>query len=346
MERLRTHRRVGTGRGRRRGQEAYLRERRLPRRNAGTCTLSHRESACSSVQRPAVQRRGSERKRGPRPLQRPGWAAVAESEESMQNARVFSEEMCARAFDLGTPRGDFVFAGRGQTNPLGVLRLKTDRGAFAIKRFTVPPRPAALAVERAAFAAGIPMPRPIHTPSGEPALTYQTKSRLVWVRAYSWIEGEPGDWGQVSESASFDVGQLMARVHALPVADEVLVEDTWQPPGVAGWRALAEAASTAGHAWAALLSEKIPLLVEAEHDQRASMSDQISPSQRDYHPPNLITPPFGPRVLVDWDAAGAAVARTEAFKFAMIWATPEGERPIRGLVPGVPRWIPCRRRTA
>jgi Ser/Thr protein kinase RdoA (MazF antagonist) len=245
---------------------------------------------------------------------------------------VFSEEICARAFDLGTPRANFVFAGRGQTNPLGVLRLETDQGAFAIKRFTVPPRPAALAIESAAFTGGVPMPRPVQTTSGEPAATYQTNSGLVWVRAYSWIEGEPGDWGRVSEGASFEVGQLMARVHALSVAPEVLVEEPWQPPGGTGWRVLAEAASAAGHAWAELLFEKIPLLVEAERGQTASLNERTSPSQRDYHPPNLITPAVGPRVLVDWDAAGAAVARTEAFKFAVIWATPEGERPERELV--------------
>jgi hypothetical protein len=81
-----------------------------------------------------------------------------------------------------------------------------------------------------------------------------------------------------------------------------------------------------------LLSEKIPLLLEAEHGQNVSFADRRSPSQRDYHPPNLITPPFGPRVLVDWDGAGAAVARTEATQFAITWATPEGERPIRELV--------------
>lgn len=244
----------------------------------------------------------------------------------------FSEETCARAFALGAPAADFVFAGRGQTNPLGVLRLETDTGAFAIKRSTMPPRPAALAIERAAFAAGIPMPRPIQTTSTGPAATYQTNTGLVWVRAYSWIEGEPGDWGQVSESASFEVGQLVARVHALSVAPELLHEEPWRPPGEAGWRLLAEAATTAGHAWGQLLFEKIPLLMEAERHQATSVNDRTSPSQRDYHPPNLITPALGPRVLVDWDAAGPAVARTETFKFAVVWATPEGERPDRELV--------------
>ncbi len=205
-------------------------------------------------------------------------------------------------------------------------------GEFAIKRFTAPPRPAALAIEQAAFAAGVPMPRPVSTAAGESAITYQAESGLVWVRAYSWIEGEPGSWGQVSENASFEVGQLVARVHALPLATDVLIEEPWQAPGEVGWRTLAEAASRAGHRWAPLLSEKLSLLVEAERHQTASMNDRISPSQRDYHPPNVITPPFGPRVLVDWDAAGGAAARIEAFKYAVIWATPEGEPPVRALV--------------
>lgn len=250
-----------------------------------------------------------------------------------QDDRVFSEETCARTFGLGKPQRDFIFAGRGQTNPLGVLRLDTDRGTFAIKQFTVPPRPAALAVEWAALRAGIPMPRPIPTTSGQPAATYPVTSGSVWVRAYSWIEGEPGDWGRVSESASFDVGMLMARVHALPVMTEDLVEDAWESPGEDGWRVLAAEASARRLAWAELLVEKISLLVEAERRIRLARSrERMSPSQRDYHPPNVVTPPVGPRVLVDWDAAGAAVAREEALQFAVVWATPEGERPRRELV--------------
>src|SRR5262249_32785173 len=72
--------------------------------------------------------------------------------------------------------------------------------------------------------------------------------------------------------------------------------------------------------------------VTAERSAAARLGERISPSQRDYHPPNLITPPAGLRVLVDWDAAGPVVARKEALKFALVWATPEDGQADRDLV--------------
>src|SRR5262245_65158761 len=72
----------------------------------------------------------------------------------------FSVEWLARVFDLGRPRVA-VHAGCGQKNPLGVLRLETTKGCFAVKRFEQEPSHVALAIESAAYATRFPMPQPL-----------------------------------------------------------------------------------------------------------------------------------------------------------------------------------------
>jgi len=245
---------------------------------------------------------------------------------------LFSAEWCARVFGLGTPRTDLVFAARGQSNPLGVFRLETDRGRFAIKRLSAPPRPEGLAIELCAYAAGVPMPAPIEAATGGYAVRDEAGSAPVWARAYTWVDGIPGEWGRVDAQASFDVAGLMARVHALPMPAGALGETPWQPPGEAGWLLLAEGAERRGLAWGAALREKVPVLVAIDQLRSAPADEPLVPSQRDYHFPNLITPPHGPRVLVDWDAAGPSIARHEVVFFALRWATPSGGTPVRELV--------------
>jgi hypothetical protein len=245
---------------------------------------------------------------------------------------MLSEERCAADFDLGKPKGAFAVGGQGQCNAMGVLRLETDRGMFAVKRNTSPPNPIALKVERAAVAAGIALPRPIETIAGMPVATYSSEAGELWVRVYPWVEGEPGEWGEVSEESSFAVGRLMAQIHGLSVADTDLDEPRWVPPGTSGWNALVRNAIAQKRSWAALLEEKVPFLVDAERYLERAVSQKRSPSQRDYHPPNVIKSPHGGRVLIDWDGAGPAFARNEALRYAMIWATPRAEGPIPQLV--------------
>jgi hypothetical protein len=245
---------------------------------------------------------------------------------------MLSEERCAHDFGLGKPLREFVAAGRGQTNPMEVLRLETDRGLFAVKRWSDPPHAAAMRVERAAFEAGVPMPRPVLTVGGTPVAMYPRERGRLWVRVYSWIDGEAGDWGNVSEQASFQVGGIMAKIHGLQIPLLELVEERWVPPGTSGWAALAQRATSQRREWADLLREKVDILVAAERALERAASCRHSPSQRDYHPPNVIEQPDGRRVLVDWDSAGAAVARQEALRFALIWATPDRGGPLRELV--------------
>ena len=245
----------------------------------------------------------------------------------------FAVEWLTHAFGLGRPRRA-VHAGRGQKNPLGVLRLETSKGCFAVKRFEHEPSRVALAIESAAYAAGFPMPQPLATTDREPYTMYLHAGSPVWVRVYSWVEGSPYDWGVVDPQLSYHMGRLLAALHALPVPAEVLQEDPWLPLGWSGWEQLAAQATAQGVAWGQTLRQKIPALVEWEdHVLSCTVSDEpLVPSQRDLHPPNVMQCVDGNPVVVDWDAAGPVNAREEVAKFALVWASAPGQSPSREAV--------------
>ena len=158
----------------------------------------------------------------------------------------FSVEWLAHVFDLGRPRVA-VHTGCGQKNPLGVLRLETSQGVFAVKRFEYEPRRVALAVESAAYATGFPMPQPLRTTDGKPYVMYLHERSPVWVRVYSWVEGSAYDWGAVDPGLSHQIGGLLAALHALPVPAETLQEDPWLSLGRSGWEQLAAQATAKGY---------------------------------------------------------------------------------------------------
>jgi Ser/Thr protein kinase RdoA (MazF antagonist) len=145
-----------------------------------------------------------------------------------------SVEWLAQVFDIGRPRVA-VHAGCGQKNPLGVLRLETSQGCFAVKRFEHEPRRGALALEFAAYAAGFPMPRPLRTPEGKPYASYWRAGSPVWARVYAWVEGTAYDWSAVDPKLSSHMGGLLAALHALLVPAEALQEDPWMPLRWSGW---------------------------------------------------------------------------------------------------------------
>ena len=245
----------------------------------------------------------------------------------------FSVEWLAHAFVLGQPR-IAVHAGCGQKNPLGVLRLETSQGCFAVKRFEHEPAQGALAIEFTAYAAGFPMPRPLRTPDGKPYVTYLHAGNPVWVRVYSWVEGTVYDWGTVDPKISYQMGGLLAALHVLPVPAEALQEDPWMPLRWSGWEQLAALAAAKGVAWAQTLRQRLPVLVAWENHVLAyTVSDEpVVPSQRDLHPPNVMQCVDGSLMVVDWDAAGPVNAREEVAKYALVWASAPEQSPSKEAV--------------
>jgi aminoglycoside phosphotransferase (APT) family kinase protein len=245
----------------------------------------------------------------------------------------FSIDWLTHTFDLGQPYS-IVQAGRGQTNRLGVLRLETSIGSFAIKQFEQAPKQIALLIEEAAHKTGFPMPQPRRAIDGKPYGIYTKGANNIWVRVYSWVEGTPYDWGFVSPEVSTQIGKLLARIHALPVSSSELQDEPWMPLGLFGWEQLAQTAMARGMDWALSLQNKIPILVEwKEYIVSNTVTDEpVVPSQRDLHPPNVIRCFDGNHVVVDWDAAGPMNAREDVAKFALVWATPPGQPPQQDAV--------------
>src|SRR4051794_23482478 len=80
-----------------------------------------------------------------------------------------------------------------------MYRLDTDRGSFAVKELNVDRDPAfrpddVLRLERAAFAAGIPMPEPI--------------SADAEVVVHRWVDGEQVPEEPVSPAFAFEIGEI------------------------------------------------------------------------------------------------------------------------------------------
>ncbi|MEU8664471.1 phosphotransferase, partial [Actinoplanes philippinensis] len=109
---------------------------------------------------------------------------------------------------LGVPIGPMRRVHGGFANRM--YRLDTDQGSFAVKEVNTLDRRSpyragdVFRFERAAFAAGIPMPEPIMAGPGT----------LV----HRWVDGRKMPEAPVSPAYAFEVGEILARLHALDVA--------------------------------------------------------------------------------------------------------------------------------
>src|SRR3954452_6062590 len=108
---------------------------------------------------------------------------------------------------LGVPVGSMVRIRGGFANRM--YRLDTDQGSFAVKELNLVDRRWTYRVddvfrfEQAAFAAGVPMPEPIS--AGHDTLVPR------------WVEGEKVPEAPVSPAYAFEIGEVLARIHALDV---------------------------------------------------------------------------------------------------------------------------------
>src|SRR4051812_44141067 len=137
---------------------------------------------------------------------------------------------------LGTPARPMIRLQGKATNR--VYRLDTERGSFAVKEIDVDRgwtfrHDDVLRFERAAFAAGIPMPEPISADAD--------------VVVHRWVDGEAVPEQPVSTAFAFEIGEILARLHALDVE--------WMPaapsaPTPRDWPQLVERATATGQPWA------------------------------------------------------------------------------------------------
>jgi aminoglycoside phosphotransferase (APT) family kinase protein len=192
---------------------------------------------------------------------------------------------------LGVPTGPVVRVHGGFANRM--YRLDTDQGSFAVKELNVLDRRSTYRAEdvfrfeRAAFDAGIPMPEPIS--AGHDTLVHR------------WVEGEKVPEAPVPAAYAFEVGGILARLHALDVAwSDVPVEE----PAARDWPELAERATATGQPWADELASQVgTFLAIARFVDTCERPGPVVLTHRDIQPWNLLSREGRP-VVLDWELSG------------------------------------------
>jgi aminoglycoside phosphotransferase (APT) family kinase protein len=192
---------------------------------------------------------------------------------------------------LGTPVGPPVRVHGGFGNRM--YRLDTDQGSFAVKELNLADRrwpyhaADVFRFEQAAFAAGIPMPEPI--------------SASAETLVHRWVEADTMPEAPVSESYAFEIGTILARIHALDVQWPHPPDDEPMPRD---WPDLAARASATGQPWAAeLVCNVQTLLAIADFVETCQPPGPVVLTHRDIQPWNLLARDGRP-VLLDWELSG------------------------------------------
>lgn len=172
-------------------------------------------------------------------------------------------------------------------------RLDTDQGSFAVKELNLVDRRRTYPVddvlrfERAAFSAGIPMPEPISAGDG--------------MLVHRWVEGEKVPEEPVPPAYAFEVGDILARLHALDVEWS---GPSTEDPAARDWPELAAQAAATGQPWAdELASHVATLLAIAEYVDTCERPGPVVLTHRDIQPWNLLARDGRP-VVLDWELSG------------------------------------------
>lgn len=174
-----------------------------------------------------------------------------------------------------------------------MYRLDTDQGSFAVKELNLADRRWTYRVEdvfrfeRSAFAAGVPMPEPISA----------SHDTLV----HRWVEGEKVPEAPVSAAYAFEIGEILARVHALDVA---WTHTSVEEPTPRDWPELAARAVATGQPWADELTPRVEtFLAIARFVDTCERPGPVVLTHRDIQPWNLLAREGRP-VVLDWELSG------------------------------------------
>lgn len=239
----------------------------------------------------------------------------------------------------GAPVAEPRFVARGAMGE--VWRVDTEVGAFAVKALfpwaDVPARPADLAVQLAARRAGVPLPRPVVSPTGDAVVAFGGRAH----RAYEWVELGPRWTGPAPADLAAEAGAHLGRIHGLawPVpapadggGDPV---DAWyrEAPSKDRLAALARAGEAGARPWSYALIASFGLIDEllvtadlfapsplapatprigsgrqpgtrAGSEAGRDLTDAIV-SHRDFHRDNVLPRAGGAGlVVIDWENCG------------------------------------------
>lgn len=194
-----------------------------------------------------------------------------------------------------------------------LYRLDTDQGSFAVKELNLVDRRTTYRVEdvfrleRAAFAAGIPMPEPISA----------SQHTLV----HRWVEGEKLPEAPVSAAYAFEIGEVLARIHALDVEwTDASIED----PASRDWPELAERAAATGQPWADELGSHVETFLAIAHFvDTCERTGPVVLTHKDIQPWNLLARDGRP-VVLDWELSGMLDLASELGSTALSLAKGSG----------------------
>jgi len=192
--------------------------------------------------------------------------------------------------ELGTPIEPMTrVSGKGFNR---MYRLDTDQGTFAVKELNLDRdwtfrHDEVFRFEQAAFAAGIAMPEPILA-SGD-------------MLVHRWVDGEKVPEAPVPAAFAFEIGKILALLHALDVE---WTDTSIDFPMPRDWEELAERAVATGQPWAdELASHVATLLAIADFVDTCERPGPVVLTHRDIHPWNLLARDGRP-VVLDWELSG------------------------------------------
>jgi aminoglycoside phosphotransferase (APT) family kinase protein len=204
---------------------------------------------------------------------------------------VIADDVPSHLSFLGAPRGPMVRVHGGFANRL--YRLDTDHGSFAVKELNLVDRRSTYHVEdvfrfeRAAYAAGIPMPEPISAGHG--------------MLVHRWVEGDKLPEAPVPAAYGFEIGEILARLHALDVEwPHAAIEE----PTPRDWPELAERAAATEQPWADELASHVETFLAIAHFvDTCERPGPVVLTHRDIQPWNLLARDGRP-VVLDWELSG------------------------------------------
>ena len=199
-------------------------------------------------------------------------------------------------------------------------------------------------LELAAFAAGVPMPRPclaVETGAGV-AEVAGLGPQPLFVGVHEWVEGTTPTAPAPMRLAA-DLGAALARIHGLGLGcDESAQVDPWYRAahGAGHWQALVEQVERVGYGWAGRLRAALPLVAEVEALVAARTAETVPllVTHSDLVPGNVVMSVQGRVWIVDWDDAGPWNAAEEVAAAVVSWSSgvagEPNERAARALVEG------------
>lgn len=233
------------------------------------------------------------------------------------------------AFGLGPVHGALSPVTGGLTHRM--WRLETERGAFAVKElaldegtWTAARIERAFTVERAAFEAGVAMPRAIENPRTGGCLAEIDKrdGTTATVRVHEWLNGEGLRRIVYGAEHAARTAAVIARIHGLGMAGGETLAEALRPFGEAHWLALVEEVERSQVEWRWELRGLLPVVRELEAYVESAHGDAtpLIMGHRDADQKNWMKTPGGELLLVDWDAAGPVRPRHEVANLALTWA--------------------------